>query len=120
MIGKSYGRSIAVAGSRGLCVLDLSIGKESNINGIDGFPPFPCSEGYECKTKSSGLGIGLSHPKWRMFNEIEETSFMVKSMVWWERNNVNNGLSEDMILCAVKYSNESSQQYHLAAWSRRR
>lgn len=122
-IGKKYGRSIAVASSRGFCILDLSIGRDEHFHSSRkkcGESPTSCVNGFECSVEGLSSGIGFNYPKWRMFSEIDETLFSVQTMCWWERSNVVNGCSEDVILCTVNYADEDSRQCYLAAWSRRR
>ena len=123
VIGKKYGRSVAVAASRGVCVLDLSIGREENscttLNEDRGFPS-SCIEGHECSVQRPLSGVGLNHPKWRMFSKVNETLFSVQNMTWWERSHILNGSSEDVLLCTVNYADEGSQQSYLVGWSRRR
>jgi hypothetical protein len=121
-IGKN-GRSIAVAASRGFCVLDLSIGRDDCLHTKtyeeNGFPS-SCIDGFKCTSKGSSSGVGSSYPKWRMFNEIDEAKFIVQTMTWWENCSKKHGSSEDILLCAVEYADEGSQQYYLAGWSKRR
>jgi len=75
VIGKDYGRSIAVAASRGLCVLDLS---------------------RMCQLES---GRSSQTPRWKLFRNVnDEHRFRVVSMVWWEREN------DDFLLAVVKYA----------------
>ena len=122
-VGKKYGRSIAVAASRGFCVLDLSMARDDKMSSSrnkDQCTPSLCGTGFQCTNQGFSSGVGLNHPKWRMFSEAEETSFSVQTMIWWERENAMNGSSEDILLCSVNYIEDDYRQVYLAAWSRRR
>lgn len=98
-LGKEYGRSIAVAASRGLCVLDLSRmgGNETGQLGSESLlHPYP----PQC-------------PRWKIFSNVnDEQRFRVSSMVWWEC------VSDDFLLAVIKYSNKDA--LHLVCWSRKR
>ena len=122
-IGEKYGRSIAVAAERGFCILDLSIGKDekSSFSSLKNYRRFPssCEEGFECYKGNTSSGVGAHIPKWKMFNKIDERTFTVQAMTWWERTNVSNRISEDILLSVVRYAGEGTQCY-LAGWSRRR
>jgi len=128
-IGKKFGRSIAVAGHNGLCILDLSMHIEGEKIGKEGDFSTPCTSGFDCDD-NSWSGIKSLYPKWRMFGiQEEEQSFTVKSMTWWERG-LNTGVSEDILIAVIEYSGEntvrnnslvqSEAQNYLVAWSRRR
>jgi hypothetical protein len=122
-VGKKYGRSIAVAASLGFCILDLCFGRDERLfAGADNDERFlsPCTSGFECSEERCSLGVGVHHPKWRLFREIDERSFRVQTMAWWERNSIMQNSSEDILLCTVNYVEEDCDQFYLAAWSRRR
>lgn len=75
VIGKDYGRSIAVAASRGLCVLDLS------------------------RMRQLESGRLSQSPRWKLFRNVnDEHRFRVVSMVWWECEN------DDFLLAVVRYA----------------
>ena len=90
-IGKEYGRSIAVASSHGLCVLDLS------------------RVSRDVKGKQTSLA---KQPRWKLFSNInDEHRFRIESMCWWECG------GEDFLLAVVQYTNVES--LHLVCWSRK-
>ena len=123
-VGKKYGRSIAVAASRGFCILDLCFGRDERLLEVannDGGFLSPCSSGFECSDEGYSFGgVGVNHPKWKMFRQIDERSFQVQTMAWWERHIIMQNSSEDILLCTVNYVEEDCDQFYLAAWSRRR
>jgi len=93
-VGKDYGRAIAVASSRGLCVLDLS-----RMPRID--------------TKQGDVVSLQKQPRWKLFSNInDEHRFRIESMSWWEC-----GCGEDFLLAVVQYTNIES--LHLVCWSRK-
>ena len=93
-IGKDRGRSIAVASSRGLCVLDLSRMKH-------------------LESDQASSVILHKTPRWKLFSNInDEQRFRIVSMSWWECG------VEDFLLAVVQYTNIES--LHLVCWSRKR
>jgi len=93
-VGKDYGRAIAVASSRGLCVLDLS-----RMHRID------TKQGYVVSLQKQ--------PRWKLFSNInDEHRFRIESMRWWECD-----CGEDFLLAVVQYTNIES--LHLVCWSRK-
>ena len=90
-VGKDYGRSIAVAASRGLCVLDLSRMPQIQSGRSDLPPQFP---------------------RWKLFSNVnDEHRFRVVSMIWWECDN------DDFLLAVVQYAAVGTLQ--LVCWSRK-
>ena len=90
-VGKDYGRSIAVAASRGLCVLDLSRMPQIESGRSDSPPQFP---------------------RWKLFSNVnDEHRFRVVSMIWWECDN------DDFLLAVVQYATIGTLQ--LVCWSRK-
>lgn len=118
-ICEKFGRSIAVIGSRGLCVLDIHrehCSKQMTFNSSQSAQySTSCLEGFECE--ASDFQFKSSKDRWRMFQRLEEQSFTVRAMVWWEGF---GGLKEDVILAVVKYVNHVDACYYLVAWSSRR
>jgi len=120
VIGKDCGKSVAVASSRGLCILDLSrmVHRQNNF-------PFkndrnePCVEGLVCN--ESELNV-TSLPRWKLFNSIRgERNFQVVGMVWWARGAVGSakgGRPDDLLLAVIKFLNGEPTQ-HLVCWSRK-
>jgi hypothetical protein len=101
-VGKEYGRSIAVAAARGVCVLDLS--------------RIPRLEPPEGSAPASGALLSRS-PRWKVFGSVnDEQGFSVVSMLWFERSKEDS--SEDLLLAVVQYA--SLDTLHLACWSRKR
>jgi len=90
-VGKDYGRSIAVAASRGLCVLDLS--------------RMP-------QIESGRLDSATQSPRWKLFSNVnDEHRFRVVGMTWWECNN------DDFLLAVVQYATIDTLQ--LVCWARK-
>jgi len=93
-VGKDYGRAIAVASSRGLCVLDLSRMPRIDI-------------------KQGDVVSLQKQPRWKLFSNInDEHRFRIESMSWWEC-----ACGEDFLLAIVQYTNIES--LHLVCWSRK-
>ena len=111
-IGKDRGRSIAVAASRGLCILDLSrtSWQASDLEGNEIATP--------CVKSNSDIGSTTSQltplcPQWKLFSNMnDEQQFRVVSFLWWESS------TDDFILAVVQYV--TSDVPHLVCWSHRR
>ena len=111
-IGKDKGRSIAVASSRGLCILDLSrtSWQTSELEGNEIATP--------CIKNESDMGTSASQPttlcpQWKLFSNInDEQQFRVVSFLWWESS------TDDFILAVVQYV--TSDVPHLVCWSHKR
>ena len=92
--------------------------------------PTPCHSGFRCGGKSGNIrGVGRNHPKWRMFgSEVDERSFVVRAMTWWERSGGDGGgedfTSEDLLVAIIEYVDgevEGGERgCYLVCWSRRR
>ena len=107
-IGKKYGRSIAVASFRGLCVLDRGNDPHSTT-----------------RTTTTMHSI----PKWRLFaNENHEKQFRVVAFMWWEGAIRNKNYSkmnhehvvDDDILVTVIEIMEGGKDicgHYLSCWS---
>ena len=112
-VGKDYGRSIAVAASRGLCVLDLSR--------IPRLEPQHTGQPGSASVPSSILS---RPPRWKQFSNVnDEQRFRVVSMIWFERGNetirrTKEDSSEDLLLAVVQYTTVDT--LHLVCWSRKR
>ncbi|KAL7473397.1 hypothetical protein ACHAXS_013849 [Conticribra weissflogii] len=119
VIGKDCGKSIAVASSRGLCILDLSRVAYRNDFPVKNDRSEPCVEGNMCT--ESELNV-TSFPRWKLFNGIRgEQSFRVVGMVWWERGAVGSTKGDspdDLLLAVIKYLDGEPTQ-HLVCWSRK-
>lgn len=90
-VGRDYGRSIAVAASRGLCVLETR--NQRIEHGRSGSAPQP--------------------PRWKLFSNInDEHRFKVVSMTWWECGN------QDFLLAVVQY--KFNDTLRLVCWSSRK
>ena len=132
-IGRRVGRSIAIASSRGLCVLDLSLmitNNGTNDRSI-GSDRANCVVGHVCSISTDAIPIGMKNGniKWRLFrNEKEEQRFRVIAMSWWERSAEKSRSSEDLLVAAIEYissdntSRKGTQENQslLLCWSRRR
>jgi len=107
-IGTSNNKSIAVASSRGFCILDncssadklssdakwAAVYKNVNRN----------AKGDRDAAVAKMLRRGHSHPRWSLFgNEADERRFRVISMAWWEGSgpDTTNSISSDDILVTV-------------------
>ena len=90
-IGRTCNRSIALAASRGLCILDCSSGadkaneQESRTTVISDNYGSGSSNEQRDADFAKFLRRGHSHPRWYLFgSEADERLFRVVSMVWWE------------------------------------
>lgn len=120
VIGKDCGKSVAVASSRGLCILDLSrMVHRWNHSSFKNDRNEPCVEGLMC-TESELNATSL--PRWKLFNSIRgEQNFQVVGMVWWERDAVGSakgGRPDDLLLAVIKFLN-GEPTLHLVCWSRK-
>jgi len=142
-MGMNYGRSIAIAASRGLCILDLSTtncgtnfhhgaittmtstpdDQESSSQQYESVIPTICSKSYRCDINEDfPAGLKSIHSKWRRFNEMEERSFTVQAMAWWERDGYYDE-SEDLLFAIIQYVSSKQKgidEFYLVSWSRRR
>ena len=107
-MGRNWGRSIAVANSRGICVLDLTKGngRDLNIGRYD--LPTSCTSAIRSDLGSSAK-LSTYQSKWKMLTEVEERQVSVQAMTWWERDG-NDGSSEDLLICSVKYVQSLSKK----------
>lgn len=114
-IGDQYGRSLAIFGSRGLCVLkihreNMKLHYDAKSND-EAFNLTTCVEGYECYVDKSCNR--RSNDQWLMFHRTQEDLFSVKELCWWENY---NGENEDVIVAIITYIKNPSDHY-LVAWS---
>ena len=103
-IGKRFGRSIAIASSRGFCVLDRGNDvRTTNVNPV---------------------------PKWRLFaNESHEKQFRVVAFSWWEgpMKSKNShplksipGFFDDLLVAVIEVvDSRDDSGYFLSCWSAR-
>jgi hypothetical protein len=112
-IGKCNGGCIAVAASRGLCILD---GLNSNrvYPGLSSY----CHESCDHEHSSSppySLRQGFVLPQWHMIgNATYEKSFQVVAMAWWE--GLGTRYKDDVLVAVVKGIEDV---YYLSCWSSR-
>ena len=85
-------RSIAISSLLGLCILDVS--------------HYSSLHQHNSSTNITPV------PRWKRFDKLEESSFRVLGMNWWE----NSG-DEDLLLTVIE---TSDLKRHLACWSRKR
>lgn len=106
VISRSLGRTVAVAGERGLCILDLS-----NLHVFTDCRHTPCQESDE----KSGAFARSQFPRWKLFRNVnEEQRFKVVDMLFWER-----GLEfDDLLVALIQYNGDNSSW--LVCWSHRR
>jgi hypothetical protein len=101
-IGKTYCRSVAVAGAHGLCVLDC--GKSH----LDQPKKMRCSS-----TKSR------SKPRWYRFgSETEEGTLTVIAMTWWEgiSSDDDDGTLSDLLVALIEVNDARVKGRYLACW----
>lgn len=95
--GKKWGRSIAVASSKGVCVLDLGV------------------------RSTNDRQVRQHRPHWRMFgNQTEENSFQVEAMEWWEGPQEllsKKMIRDDLLLAIVRVGEDLDRARFLACWS---
>ena len=106
VISRRHGRTIAISGKRGLCLLDLS-----NLQVFTDSIHTSCQESYE---KSGGLARS-QFPRWKLFRNVrEEQRFKVLDMLFFER-----GLEcDDLLIALIQYNGDNSSW--LVCWSHRR
>ena len=110
-IGRDRGRSIAVASSRGLCILDLSR-TSWQASDVERNETIPCVKN-DSDTGTSASQLTPLCPQWKLFSNInDEQQFGVVSFIWWESS------SDDFILAVVEYV--TSDVPHLVCWSHKR
>jgi hypothetical protein len=129
-IGRKRGRCIAVASSRGLCILDLTKVHKANLDAVasrQGISPgrsLPCIEASGALLRGTTHHSITFHPKWRMFaSEQDERNIKVHAMTWWEREEDD----DDLLLAVVQLLNDfdgnqrfgSEPPFRLFCWSRR-
>jgi len=126
VIGNRFGRSIAVIGSKGLCVLDIhredATQPTRSKNATVAAYSTACAEGFECQFdkfdfKSSTEHWRMFKRQWRMFKRMDEQTFTVKSMVWWEQF---NNTKEDIIVAIIEYADKKDPKNYLVGWSSHR
>lgn len=133
-IGQERSRSIAVASSKGTCVLDcsskrLSIPSEFAANLKKG--------AAEAVSGDDGTkGARIEQPRWRLFGtEADERTFRVLAMTWWEGNaerksGADSVQCDDLLVAVVavqpKVDGEDGKEskkdetLYLACWNPRR
>lgn len=121
-LGNRFGRSLAVIGSRGLCVLDINRGDVTHhsLSKNVTSPSYAtaCVEGFECQfDKFQYNQFKSTKDHWRMFKRMDEQSFTVKAIVWWEEF---NNTKEDIIIAVIEYMDKKDPRNHLVAWSSNR
>ena len=106
VMSRRQGRTIAVAGQRGLCLLDLS-----NLQVFTDSRHTSCQESEE---KPGGLARS-QFPRWKLFRNVsEEQRFKVVDMLFWERKLE----FDDLLVALIKYNGDNS--LWLVCWSHRR
>jgi len=111
-IGKEKGRSIAVAASRGLCILDLSRISSDPKDGNEVTTPCVKCDSDTGAPRSQHLHVHSA--QWRLFSNVtDEQQFRVVGLVWWETLS-----NDDYILAVVRYV--ADDKTYLVCWSKRR
>ena len=127
-IGRKRCRSIAVAASKGLCVLDCSRMSSDQPSHFKQQRLWN-DTGQMPNTKVGGR-VRVDQPKWRLFgSEADERAFRVLAMTWWEGDTdyivgSDDTKSDDLLIAAIELQNDSGETNDdgrfLACWSRRR
>lgn len=116
-IGSQIGRSIAVAASRGVCILDCS-------------DRFQANHSVQRVSASSGddrlfkLRPYVFPHRWCLFGNVtEEATFRVVAMSWWESSVLNSFgmdpiMSDDILIALIEVYGDCAGLY-LACWSSR-
>ena len=127
----SNGQSLAIASTRGVCVLECSQhpSRYSTAGEDRGYmlqePQSPKAD----KETSLSRRNPMHTPKWHFFgNESEEKAFRVLAMTWWqgEPNTKAGHTSGDLLVAVIQlYRKQDSSNNHqpgafLACWSQRR
>jgi hypothetical protein len=77
-----------------------------------------CLEGFECQfDKVQFNQFKSTKDHWRMFKKIDEQSFIVKAIEWWEGF---NNTKEDVIIAVIEYIDKKQPRNYLVAWSSHR
>ena len=126
----SRGQSIAVASSRGLCVLECTPRAKKFSVGKERGHLFEGRKQTESKSGSLLHGRGfLFPPKWHLFgNETEEKSIRVLAMTWWEGkpDGKRSHASDDLLVAVIQIQRQESRNAdppgtcYLSCWSQRR
>lgn len=127
-IGRKRCRSLAVAASKGLCVLDCSRMSSDHLSNFKQ-QRLRNDVGQMPNSKVDGL-VRIDQPKWRLFgSEADERAFRVLAMTWWEGdtdciNGSDDMRSDDLLIAVIELQNDSGETnddlHFLACWSRRR
>jgi hypothetical protein len=126
-IGRRECRSVAIAASRGLCVLDCYCVVRTQVGRARQLVKTTDLQ----RTLSSNVGDSSrsgreGSPRWRLFSsEAEEGSFRVLAMTWWEGNGVKSDDVDqigydDLLLAVIEHTDGSRSRRFLSCWSRRR
>ncbi len=136
-ISKGSGRYVAVAASRGMCILECpktDVNKACRHESRSTHTVNQRVHRQSSFTRLPHLGKtwrGLGS-KWRFFgSEAEERAFLVLAMTWWEgidssESAVDDILSESLIVAVVQLESGQSDEVdrkrrrYLACWSPRR
>lgn len=126
----SSGQSIAVASSRGLCVLECTPRAKRFSVGKDRSHLFEEAAHSEAVLHTSTNRRGyMLPPKWHFFgNETEEKSFRVLTMRWWPGNTdaKRSHTSDDLLVAVIQMQRREDKNAiqpgscYLACWSQRR
>ena len=124
------GRSIAVASSRGLCVLECSPRPKKCSVANDRTFMFEASTPSTLNNEPQSYSCRHSlPPKWHLFgNETEEKAFRVLTMAWWQGHQMakRHHVSDDLLCAVVQLqrndagSGDPAGTCYLACWSQRR
>ena len=127
-IGRKRCRSIAVAASKGLCVLDCSRKSSDQLSHFK--QQLLWNDSGQMPNTKVGVPARMDQPKWRLFgSEADERAFRVLAMTWWEGDTdciigSDDMRSDDLLIAAIELQNDSGEtnddRCFLACWSRRR
>lgn len=125
-IGEKNNRSIAVASSRGWCVLDCSHTERSQTGHTALYRNNRNNHGQRPQDTSLNklLRMGHLHPRWHMFgNETDERIIRVLAMSWWEDavliSDNGQGIvpSVDLLVAVVEVIDGVERSgYYLSCW----
>lgn len=119
-IGMRGSRSVAIASSRGLCVLNCSNKQNTDV----GQAPISFHSGVDNSNKilKQLSKPVISKPRWNLFgNEGTERSFRVIAMAFWEPNFFMDSyadplVTDDIIVALIEVDDAKSTSIFLSCW----
>jgi hypothetical protein len=107
--GKCFGRSIAVAASRGICIMDCTSAT------------FDDSQIHDATSHSDAVKRSRMHRRWRRFGKVaDEKAVTVIALTWWEGlENDDCKESEDLLIAVIEIKQGLERGRYLSCWSKR-